>query len=69
MSNLKSEGHPGTTKSLPSDTCEKNSSLVIVDNEIDELEVMKRSLEKIQRLCNPYVHRFCGGIRIHMAQS
>jgi hypothetical protein len=48
MSNFKSEGHPGITKSLPSNGSRKKGCLVIVDNEIGELEVMKRSLEKIK---------------------
>ena len=59
MSNLKSEGHTGTTMSLPSDSCKKNSCLVIVDNEIDELEVMKRSLEKIKAFA---IHTFTDSV-------
>ena len=56
---MKSEGHPGTTKSLPSDSCKKNSRLVIVDNEIEELEVMKRSLEKIKAFA---IHTFTDSV-------
>ena len=55
MSNFKSEGHPGITKSLPSNGSRKKGCLVIVDNEIGELEVMKRSLEKIKAFA---IHTF-----------
>lgn len=59
MSNFKSEGHPGITKSLPSGSSKKNGCLVIVDNEIGELEVMKRSLEKIKAFA---IHTFTDSV-------
>jgi DNA-binding NtrC family response regulator len=48
MSNFKPAGHSGITKSLRYNSGKNNGCLVIVDNEIGELEVMKRSLERIK---------------------
>jgi hypothetical protein len=47
MSNFKPACYSGTTKSLFLDSSKNRNWIVIVDDEFDKLEVMKRSLDPL----------------------